>query len=99
MMRVLTDDEAFLLMNENFKKLSRSDVLDLYYKNKHFAAIVTHVDKANKFFFAIPLTRDNIGRIIRGKETTELITVQLPARPQDQRPCWNVLPSEGDPCA
>ena len=96
MMRVLTDEEAFLLMNESFAKLSRSDVLDLYYKNKHFAAIVTHVDQANKFFFVIPLTRENVGKIIRGKETTGSITVQLPTRPQDQRPCWNVLPSEGD---
>ena len=97
MFKVLTDEEAFLLMNESFKKLSRSDVIDLYYKNKHLAAIVTHVDQANKFFFAIPLTRDNVNRIILGIEAkTKSITVQLPTRPQDQRPCWNVLPSEGD---
>jgi hypothetical protein len=102
MFTILSDDECFSILNNNFKELKVNDVIDLVYEGKRSAAIVVDIEQRRRQFTALPLTEENVEKVMSAVQSigtspwysyhSSLITVVLPDTADKQRPMWNKIP-------
>jgi hypothetical protein len=87
-MRMLSDAEAFDLMNRDFEKLSNYDVIDVCNDDDRFPAAVVGIDRPSREFTIIPLYPDCVKALL-AYGGGERIIISLPSSPLEVRPRWS----------
>lgn len=88
MLKILTDEEAFFMMNQKFSKLKANSIIDLCHNDRRMAAIVVSIDNNNRSFDFLPLDDTGVRAVLSGK-LPEVKTVHLSSDPKQVRPMWN----------
>lgn len=100
MLRVLSKQESFDLMESQFAKLKPFQVIDLCYKNRRFPAIVYEIYARS--FSVVPLNETNIRMMFMkegyasdwaGKQENRIF---LPDSPDKAHPMWNIIGGDGE---
>lgn len=88
MLRVLSKEEAFCLLNRKFEVLKEKVVIDVCYEDIRLPAIVLSIDKNKRSFTILPLDKEGIETMLSGG-LPEPVTISLPSSPDVEHPCWN----------
>ena len=93
MMKILTKEESFMLLQRKFAELKEFDVIDLCYKDERYPAIVSHVDHPARSFRVLPMKREVVEDLIKFGLTNleDFVKVQLPDDPSHVHPMWNKI--------
>lgn len=90
MLKILSKEEAFCLLNRKFDVLKEKTVIDVCYDHIRLPAIVLSIDKNQRSFIILPLNREGIDTMLSGGRP-ESVTIKLPLSPDIPHPCWNEI--------
>lgn len=96
MLRVLSKEESFALLNKKFDELEIDDVIDLAYENRRYPAIVFNIYRDIRGFDVLPLTAENTHALVQGNVDAQwlmnnLKIVMLPNVADQIHPMWNKI--------
>jgi hypothetical protein len=96
MIKILSREESFALLNKKFKELQVNDVIDLTHDGLRYPAIVFNVYQRIRAFDVLPLTAENTDKLMRGNADGWLLgsirVILLPDSADKVHPMWNVIP-------
>lgn len=94
MLRVLSKEESFKMMEESFAKLQKYMVIDLFNDGSRMPCVVFDIDTLGRKFWVYPLTREVCSLLCEDgllPVCSPPIEVVLPDTSDVEHPGWNVL--------
>jgi hypothetical protein len=88
MIKVLSKEESFFLLQRKFVELKEKDVIDLCYRDRRYPAIVVSVDREANSFRVLPLDESGVADVLE-KKLPEEVEVIIPRTAEEVHPMWN----------